>query len=257
MLRTGFIDYSCVTRKSKSCKEILQEPPLRTGSTDYTCVTRKTNRYKEMRVIGGVPIIPVSHVNLTAPTRYGLNEFSAPRKCVRTARQEAVAADGRRLTVQARVSSSEPRPESCFAPRRSTVGIRHGACVRSLVTVARRNDTRFRAKLRFWPFHREHSLYAEHSGLKLGVAYAWVAQGGVMERHGWTCSWDGFETRVFGARDRMTLRASPFPPLRRGGGQGITNTLGQAGSSARPSSSGPAHQAMVPLGPPPLRKGGK
>ncbi len=46
----------------------------------------------------------------------------------------------------------------------------------------------------------------------------------------------------------------------RGGGQGITNMLGQAGKSARPITSGPAYQAMVPPEPPPLvppSQGGK
>jgi hypothetical protein len=39
-----------------------------------------------------------------------------------------------------------------------------------------------------------------------------------MKRHGWTCSRDGFEARVFGARDRMTKRAiEPFPLLAKGG----------------------------------------
>jgi hypothetical protein len=61
-------------------------------------------------------------------------------------------------------------------------------------------------------------------------------------------------------RSRIADRDTPIssrvsPPGEggvRGDGQGITNMLGQAGNSARPSSSGPAYPAMVPPGPPPL-----
>jgi len=46
------------------------------------------------------------------------------------------------------------------------------------------------------------------------------------------------------------LRA--FPPLRRGGEQGITSTFGRGGNSAGSSRPGTAYQALVPPGPPPL-----
>ena len=49
LIQTGFIDYTCVTRKSNCCKEILQNLVLRTGCIDCNCVTRKSNCCKEMK----------------------------------------------------------------------------------------------------------------------------------------------------------------------------------------------------------------
>ena len=129
VLRTGCIDYSCVTRKSNCCKDILPQLLLQTRYIDYSCVTRKSNCCKAMNVFGAVPIIPVSHVSLIAPMTYGRKEFSRPTQvCALSAPR---GRRGRRTSfaVKSRVSSSQPRHQSCFAPRQNTAGIHSRARV--------------------------------------------------------------------------------------------------------------------------------
>jgi hypothetical protein len=110
LLRTGFIDYTCVTRKPYCCKEILQNLVLRTGFIDYTCVTRKSHCCRDMRVIGAVPVIPVSHVSLIAPRTFSRRAILRPAQaCALTATS---GRRGRRtpLTVKAGVLPSQRRP---------------------------------------------------------------------------------------------------------------------------------------------------
>jgi hypothetical protein len=104
--QTEFSDYSVVTRKIKSCKEISRGIPFRSGFADYSIVTRKCKQDNEIspgdsclpvvpitssshvspiaaRGYGG-PIIPSSHVSSIPARRYGQTLFFALRKYVRS-----------------------------------------------------------------------------------------------------------------------------------------------------------------------------
>ena len=74
----------------------------------------------------------MSHVSFIAPTTYAEVKFSRPTQvCALSATR---GRRGRRTSfaVKSRVSSSQPRHQSCFAPRQNTAGIRHRTRVRSL-----------------------------------------------------------------------------------------------------------------------------
>ena len=100
LLQTDFIDYTCVTRKSNGCKEILPRFLLRTGFIDYTCVTRKSNGYKEMKDSSEVPVIPVSHVSFITPRTYGRNTIFRPTQVCASARRRARRGRRTSLTVK-------------------------------------------------------------------------------------------------------------------------------------------------------------
>ena len=124
----------------------------------------------------------MSHVSFIAQGTYGRNAICRPTQV--RALSATRARRGRRMSFDRQVQGFVVSAPPSILFRSATehrwnppAWSSHRSLHRQLF--ARRNETRFRAKLRFWPFHREHSLYAEHSGLKLGAAYAWVGQGAI------------------------------------------------------------------------------